>query len=152
MLAVPTLLRSIEFYSRWGAVGKVRYLKKLYAKELNAQKVVESQDMGVQTEDDVLPATTYEKSSAAWDITSSSIRSDASIKESSLMDDDVNSNQQLTATTAPDSIHSSNNEAIIMDEEVTVMKEEALFSLDMIDLTSIIKSTQGTIHISILNY
>lgn len=139
MLGVPTLLRSIEFYSRWGAVGKVKYLKELYAKELSLQNVAESQDMGVQTEDDVvsLSATMYDKSSGTWDNNSSfDIRSDTSLKES-LVDDDP---QNLATDSNCSNIDASSN---IMADEVAVMKEEALFSLDMVDLTSIIKSTQG---------
>lgn len=134
MLAVPTLVRSIEFYGRWGAYGKVEYLKEKYAAILNSQIVVESESVAVQTDDVIVGLTTtvLDKGLGVWDNNSSDdVTPDSSLKEL------FNSEERQQPNTE------SNTEVNNMSDEVELIKEEALFSLDMVDLASIIKSTQG---------
>lgn len=139
MLAVPTLHRSIEFYSWWGAFGKVQYLKNKYSKELASQIIAGSEDVAVQTEDVIVGLTTtvVDKSFSIWDANSNDeITPDPSLKELY----GVEESQQ--GSTNP---NGSSNEIVTSssDDGDIVKHEDTLFSLDMVDLTSMIKSSQG---------
>lgn len=126
MLAIPLLNRSIEFYSRWGAFGKVEYLKKKYKTELELQIISSKEDASVQTEDVIVGLTTnvIEKNISIWDNSSTDEASpDSSLKEL------YNQNENATTT--------------LQEEAQQENHEATLFSLDMVDLTSIIKSSQG---------
>ncbi|KAI7874264.1 uncharacterized protein EV154DRAFT_486946 [Mucor mucedo] len=126
MLAIPLLSRSIEFYARWGAFGKVEYLKKKYKDELKTQSVSGSEDMAVQTEDVIVGTTTViDKVLNVWDNNSDGTTPDSSLKEL------YNNENPPTAIATT-----------ITQEEAQEVHEETLFSLDMVDLTSIIKSSQ----------
>ncbi|GAA5806716.1 hypothetical protein MFLAVUS_000064 [Mucor flavus] len=126
MLAVPLISRSIEFYARWGAFGKVEYLKKKYHTELNTQSISGREDVSVQTEDVIVGTTTIiDKTLNIWDNNSS----DGTTPDSSLKELYNNDNAQ-----------NPNTPAII--QENAEQHENTLFSLDMVDLTSIIKSSQ----------
>jgi hypothetical protein len=129
MIAIPLLNRSIEFYSRWGAYGKVQYLQKKYKVELELQIISSKEDASVQTEDVIVGLTTnvIEKGIGIWDNNSTDEASpDSSLKE--LYNND-NQNENATAT--------------LQEEAQENNHETTLFSLDMVDLTSIIKSSQG---------
>lgn len=139
MLAAPTLLRSIKFYSRWGAFGKVQYLKKKYSKELASQTIVGTEDAAVQTEDVIVGLTTtvVDKNFSVWDANShDETTPDSSLKELY----EINEPQQISAET-----NGNNNEVVTSssDDSNILKHEDTLFSLDMVDLTSIIKSSQG---------
>lgn len=137
MLAIPTLLRSIEYFARWGAYGKVEYLKDKYASMLNNQVVADGESVGVQTDDVIVGLTTtvLNKGLGVWDNNSSDGTSpDSSLKEL------YNSEERQIATLDVNNNTENNNTLL---DETELIKEEALYSLDMIDLASIIKSTQG---------
>lgn len=138
MLAVPTLVRSIEFYARWGAYGKVEYLKEKYASILNSQIIVEKESVAVQTDDVIVGLTTtvLDKGLGVWDNNSTEeTSSDPSLKELY--------NNEERQQRVPDNVGINAEVNSVMTDEVELIKEEALFSLDMVDLASIIKSTQG---------
>lgn len=127
MLAIPLLSRSIEFYARWGAFGKVEYLKNKYKNELGTQSISGAEDMAVQTEDVIVGTTTViDKALNVWDNNSDGTTPDSSIKEL------YNNENPPTAIATT-----------ITQEQAQEVHEETLFSLDMVDLTSIIKSSQG---------
>jgi hypothetical protein len=147
MLAVPTLSRSIEFYARWGAFGKVQYLKKKYGKELDSQTIVGKEDVAVQTEDVIVGLTTtvIDKTFSIWDNNSSDETSpDSSLKE--LYNNEDPQQRNVGVGTGGVGV-GGNHETLLSNnansEDVNVMREDTLFSLDMVDLTSIIKSSQG---------
>ncbi|KAF1803065.1 hypothetical protein FB192DRAFT_1421030 [Mucor lusitanicus] len=73
MLAIPTLSRSMEFYARWGAFGKVQYLKNKYSAELESQTVAGKEEASVQTDDVIVGLTTtvVDKNFSIWDNNSS---------------------------------------------------------------------------------
>lgn len=126
MLAIPLISRSIEFYARWGAFGKVEYLKKKYDTELNSQTVYKKADMAVQTEDVIVGTTTViDKTTNVWDNNSS---------------DETTPDSSLKELYNNDHAQNVNTPAITQDESEP--HEDTLFSLDMVDLTSIIKSSQ----------
>ncbi|KAI9486524.1 MAG: hypothetical protein EXX96DRAFT_549376 [Benjaminiella poitrasii] len=140
MLAIPALCRSVEFYSRWGAFGKVQYLKKKYSKELNSQTITGKKDAAVQTEDVIVGLTTtvIEKNMSIWDNNSSDETTpDPSLKELYSNEDFAHQHNPMTSTNMDDL-----NDIITSSDEVGFHREDILFSLDMIDLTSIIKSSQ----------
>lgn len=147
MLAIPTLSRSIEFYARWGAFGKVQYLKKKYYKELDSQTITGKEDAAVQTEDVIVGLTTtvIDKTFSIWDNNSSDETTpDSSLKELYNNEDP----QQRNVGVGTEGVGvEGNNETLLSNnvnsEDVNVMREDTLFSLDMVDLTSIIKSSQG---------
>ncbi|CEP16554.1 hypothetical protein [Parasitella parasitica] len=175
VLAVPTLTKSIEFYSRWGAWGKVRYLKTKYSKQLESLPVAGKEDVAVQTDDVIVGLTTTvaDKNFSIWDNNSSDETTpDPSLKEIySNQDPQQQQKQQqqqvVSVGTGPEnkavidshdemllsSNKSSNNNMASEEEEenIDVMREETLFSLDMVDLTSIIKSSQDYIHHSVIS-
>ncbi|KAI8372185.1 hypothetical protein BD560DRAFT_434473 [Blakeslea trispora] len=135
-LAVPTLSRSIEFYARWGAIGKVQYLEKKYSKELQGQVVSGKEDRSVQTEDVIVGTTTVaEKNATVWDNNSSDGNThDSSLKESFNEDNSPSGGENRPSE--------SSTRITTGQEGFNRLREDALFSLDMIDLTSIIKSSQ----------
>lgn len=150
MLAVPALSRSIEFYARWGAFGKVQYLKKKYSKELESQSIAGKEDATVQTEDVIVGLTTtvIDKNFSIWDNNSSDETTpDSSLKELYSHDDPQQRSIGVGTGAGAAGGQGGSNETLlsnnITSEDVNVMREDTLFSLDMVDLTSIIKSSQG---------
>ncbi|CAO3682903.1 unnamed protein product [Rhizopus stolonifer] len=119
MLAIPMLQKSIGYYQQWGAYGKVKYLQHMYS-HLLQNTAVNSQNDGVQTEDVIVGFTTNVTENNMWENTSDGTATDPSLRE----------------------ISSSNEESSIAVADLLDKPETTLFSLDMIDLTSIIKSSQ----------
>lgn len=122
MLATPMLQKSIRYYQQWGAYGKVKYLQHMYS-HLLQNTAVNSQNDGVQTEDVIVGFTTNVTENNLWENTSDGTATDPSLRE----------------------ISSGNEESSIAAADLLDKPETTLFSLDMIDLTSIIKSSQGLI-------
>lgn len=158
MLAIPTLSRSIEFYARWGAFGKVQYLKNKYSAELESQTIAGKQEAAVQTDDVIVGLTTtvVDKNFSIWDNNSSDETSPGtSLKELYSNDESQQQQHQQQQQRQPQLGGSeggaggvgAHNESLLSNnvasEDVNVMREDTLFSLDMVDLTSIIKSSQG---------
>jgi hypothetical protein len=133
MLAIPMLTSAIEFNARWGAFGKVEYLKKKYARELALQTFSEKADVAVQTDDVIvgLSTTAIDKTFGIWNNNSS----DEATPDSSLKE--LYNNDSAQITNARNSITPEE------ESQTPETHEETLFSLDMVDLTSIIKSSQG---------
>lgn len=135
MMAVPMLTSAIEFNARWGAFGKVEYLKKKYSKELALQTFSEKADVAVQTDDVIIgldSTTAVNKNISIWDNNSSDeVSPDSSFKEE-MYNNDGTQNSNTRNSMTPEE-----------EAQTPETHEETLLSLDMVDLTSIIKSSQG---------
>lgn len=118
MLALPMLEKSIDCYRQWGAYGKVKYLQRKY-KHLFDHLLGNNRDCGVQTEDVIVSFTANVNEGNIWDNTSDETATDPSLKEAN-----------------------SGNEESSAAVDSSEKPEATLFSLDMVDLTSIIKSSQ----------
>ncbi|KAI8980390.1 hypothetical protein BDB01DRAFT_851685 [Pilobolus umbonatus] len=133
MLAVPAIRQSLKHYKKWAAYGKIKYLTNKYKHLLEGESSSnEKKDVSVQTEDVIIGSTTniIEKGKSIWDNNSS----DDTTAESSL--------RELYGSEALQTQRRQQKEQSNDNESHTDNNEDPLFSLDMIDLTSIIKSSQ----------
>jgi hypothetical protein len=129
MLGIPMLMRSLEFYGRWGAHGKVLYLTKKYSSKLNSQTERGiKKEMAVQTEDTQFSTAI---DTHLWDDTTSDESPDSSLRDVHFIQDEASGERN--------DVESSN-------------AETTLLSLDIVDLTSIIKSSQGKSIKNILSF
>ncbi|KAI9272442.1 hypothetical protein BY458DRAFT_586342 [Sporodiniella umbellata] len=118
-LVPPMLEKAIEYYQQWGAYGKAQYLCKTYGQYLEKAKS-NFQSCAVQTEDVIVGLTTNVADNDVWENASDGNATDSSVRE----------------------ISSSNEGSSSVTAESPEKPETTLFSLDMVDLTSIIKSSQ----------
>ncbi|KAI8379176.1 uncharacterized protein BYT42DRAFT_316414 [Radiomyces spectabilis] len=109
MLALPLLLRSIEFYNRWGAWGKSQYLNKRHSDLLGIHATMTQK---VETE-------TQTEEHNAITLAGTLGEDDDYLREPPL--------REMTPDEAAQNLAESEN---------------TLFALDIVDLTSIIKSSQ----------
>lgn len=119
MVAIPFLTKSIDYYRQWGAFGKIQYLQNMYGHLLEPMSI-KRRDCEVQTEDVIVGFTTNVAEGNIWENHSDETATDPSLRDVTL-----------------------NNDDITVSAEDGEISETTLLSLDMVDLTSIIKSTQG---------
>ncbi|CAO3666047.1 unnamed protein product [Rhizopus microsporus] len=118
MVAIPFLTKSIDYYRQWGAFGKIQYLQNMYGHLLEPMSI-KRRDCEVQTEDVIVGFTTNVAEGNIWENHSDETATDPSLRDVTL-----------------------NNDDITVSAEDGEISETTLLSLDMVDLTSIIKSTQ----------